>query len=109
MPCRLIILLSLVGQLLGRAATAPTAEVIPLTPKHFQEYNSSKVQLSYGPFQAPYKAFEAGMKKTLLGDIAKPCSDCIVTSLQVRSSILNLRSRVDPPHSLLAFLMLLLG
>lgn len=53
-----------------------------LKAQFFSEYNSSRVQISYGPFTAPSSTQNNGMKDFQIGNITKPCSNCLITFME---------------------------
>ncbi|OCL08518.1 hypothetical protein AOQ84DRAFT_439525 [Glonium stellatum] len=53
-----------------------------LKAQFFPEYNSSRVQISYGPFTAPSSTDNNGMQDFVVRNVAKPCSSCLITFIE---------------------------
>lgn len=53
-----------------------------LESQYFQEYNSKRVQIKYGPYEVPSKHINNGMKNFVDPDTTVPCHDCLITWMQ---------------------------
>ena len=78
----------------------PTSHLIEsnttsLKAQFFSGYNSSRVQISYGPFTAPSSTQNNGMKDFQIGNITKPCSNCLITFMEVSALIQAYDSSVE--------------
>ncbi|OCK77375.1 hypothetical protein K432DRAFT_445374 [Lepidopterella palustris CBS 459.81] len=58
------------------------SNITTLKPQFFSQYNSSRVQISYGPFTAPSSFDNNGMKDFGVRDAIKPCSNCLITFME---------------------------